>query len=76
MRRVQERVLAKGFTQDQFDRAIDEYQLLDVSLSLFFYAGCVSVSSVSFRERGCASADDDIFSGLANCSRGHEIGVH
>jgi len=34
MRRMQERVLAKGFTQDQFDRAIDEYQVLDVSLCL------------------------------------------
>jgi len=32
MRRVRERVLAKGFTDTQFEQAIDEYALLDVSL--------------------------------------------
>lgn len=32
LRRVRERVLAKGFTADQFEEAIDEYSLLDVSL--------------------------------------------
>lgn len=31
MRRLAERVLAKGFTQQQLDQAIDEYALLDVS---------------------------------------------
>lgn len=31
LRRVKERVLAKGFTADQFEEAIDEYSLLDVS---------------------------------------------
>ncbi|KAI9668145.1 MAG: Mcm2-7 hexameric complex component [Bathelium mastoideum] len=30
LRRVRERVLAKGFTVDQFEQAIDEYALLDV----------------------------------------------
>ncbi|KAE9973047.1 Mcm2-7 hexameric complex component [Venturia inaequalis] len=30
LRRVKERVLAKGFTADQFEEAIDEYSLLDV----------------------------------------------
>ncbi|KAF2499180.1 MCM-domain-containing protein [Lophium mytilinum] len=30
LRRVRERVLAKGFTDDQFEQAIDEYALLDV----------------------------------------------
>ncbi len=30
-RRVRERVLAKGFTEDQFQSAIDEYAMLDVS---------------------------------------------
>ncbi|KAF2405643.1 MCM-domain-containing protein [Trichodelitschia bisporula] len=30
LRRVRERVLAKGFTADQFDEALDEYALLDV----------------------------------------------
>jgi DNA replication licensing factor MCM7 len=32
LRRVRERVLAKGFTADQFEQAIDEYAMLDVSL--------------------------------------------
>jgi DNA replication licensing factor MCM7 len=32
LRRVKERVLAKGFTEDQFDRAVEEYESLDVSL--------------------------------------------
>jgi DNA replication licensing factor MCM7 len=31
LRRVRERVLAKGFTADQFEQAIDEYAMLDVS---------------------------------------------
>ena len=31
LRRVRERVLAKGFTADQFESAIDEYAMLDVS---------------------------------------------
>ncbi|KAL9085510.1 MAG: hypothetical protein Q9165_007555 [Trypethelium subeluteriae] len=31
LRRVRERVLAKGFTVDQFEQAVDEYALLDVS---------------------------------------------
>ncbi|KAF2743966.1 MCM-domain-containing protein [Sporormia fimetaria CBS 119925] len=30
LRRVRERVLAKGFTADQFEQAIDEYSMLDV----------------------------------------------
>jgi DNA replicative helicase MCM subunit Mcm2 (Cdc46/Mcm family) len=32
LRRVRERVLAKGFTADQFEQAIDEYAMLDVSV--------------------------------------------
>jgi DNA replication licensing factor MCM7 len=31
LRRVKERVLAKGFTADQFEETVDEYALLDVS---------------------------------------------
>jgi DNA replication licensing factor MCM7 len=34
MRRVRERIIAKGFTEDQFNQALNEYMLLDVS----FYA--------------------------------------
>lgn len=33
LRRVRERVLAKGFTADQFEEAVDEYSLLDVSFT-------------------------------------------
>jgi DNA replication licensing factor MCM7 len=32
LRRVRERVLAMGFTADQFEEAVDEYALLDVSI--------------------------------------------
>jgi DNA replication licensing factor MCM7 len=41
LRRVRERVLAKGFTEDQYDEAIDEYALLDVSFSppYFYFNG-------------------------------------
>jgi len=31
LRRVRERVLAKGFTEGQFEEAVDEYAMLDVS---------------------------------------------
>jgi DNA replication licensing factor MCM7 len=34
LRRVRERVLAKGFTQEQFDEAVLEYESLDVSVFL------------------------------------------
>jgi DNA replication licensing factor MCM7 len=34
LRRVRERVLAKGFTSNQFEECIDEYSLLDVGSSL------------------------------------------
>lgn len=40
MRRVRERVLAKGFTDGQFEQAIDEYALLDVSSLLSIVSGC------------------------------------
>ena len=33
MKKVRERILAKGFTEDQFTQAITEYQLLDVSVT-------------------------------------------
>jgi DNA replication licensing factor MCM7 len=36
MQRVRERVLAKGFTEDQFEVAIDEYSVLDVSLKILY----------------------------------------
>jgi DNA replication licensing factor MCM7 len=35
LRRVRERVLAKGFTEDQFQEAVDEYAMLDVSSAQF-----------------------------------------
>lgn len=35
LRRVRERVLAKGFTADQFEEAVDEYAMLDVRNSFF-----------------------------------------
>jgi hypothetical protein len=38
LRRVRERVLAKGFTADQFEQAIDEYSMLDVSVTYLKFA--------------------------------------
>ena len=35
IKKVRERVIAKGFTEDQFNQAIDEYALLDVSIFPF-----------------------------------------
>ena len=35
VKKVRERVIAKGFTEDQFSQAVDEYALLDVSFSSF-----------------------------------------
>ena len=35
MRKVRERVLAKGFTDEEFGRAVDEYAMLDVSCAPF-----------------------------------------
>lgn len=34
LRRVRERVLARGFTAEQFEEALEEYSMLDVSLGL------------------------------------------
>ena len=31
IKKVRERIIAKGFTEDQFNQALDEYALLDVS---------------------------------------------
>jgi len=33
IRKVRERIIAKGFTEDQFSQALDEYALLDVSFA-------------------------------------------
>ena len=34
IKKVRERIIAKGFTEDQFSQALDEYSLLDVSSSI------------------------------------------
>jgi hypothetical protein len=39
LRRVRERVLAKGFTEDQFQEAVEEYALIDVSLVKSVFCG-------------------------------------
>lgn len=36
IKKVRERVIAKGFTEDQFSQAVDEYAMLDVSVSPLF----------------------------------------
>ena len=35
LKKVRERIIAKGFTEDQFGQALDEYALLDVSSPVF-----------------------------------------
>lgn len=42
MQRVRERVIAKGFTDEQFEMAIDEYSVLDVSSLFLFLFLCIS----------------------------------
>lgn len=44
MQRVRERVLAKGFTDDQFEDAITQYSLLDVS---FWKSYCLSARALT-----------------------------
>ena len=39
IKKVRERIIAKGFTEDQFNQALDEYALLDVSLPYPSYNG-------------------------------------
>jgi DNA replication licensing factor MCM7 len=44
MRKIRERVIAKGFTDDQFQMALDEYALLDVSIRFLWFGreGCAN----------------------------------
>lgn len=66
MRKVRERVIAKGFTEDQFSQAIDEYTMLDVSPP-------TQSSLMSLHHDGQVL----MFSaGLADCRCGHEAGVY
>ncbi|TKA76160.1 hypothetical protein B0A49_03965 [Cryomyces minteri] len=55
LRRVRERVLAKGFTEDQFRDAVDEYALLDV------WQTAAEGTRLVFIEAGDADAMDDDF---------------
>lgn len=41
MRKVKERVIAKGFTEDQWIKTLDEYLELDVSISFVAYFGLI-----------------------------------
>ena len=36
IKKVRERIIAKGFTEDQFNQALEEYAMLDVSISCLF----------------------------------------
>lgn len=38
VKKVRERIIAKGFTEDQFADALDEYAMLDVSSIFFFFS--------------------------------------
>ena len=65
MARVRERVLAKGFTEDQFEMAVDEYSVLDVSILFSFSRRCWSGTNANYDHAG-----------LANCRRRHTIDLH
>ncbi|KAF2434972.1 MCM-domain-containing protein [Tothia fuscella] len=55
LRRVRERVLAKGFTEDQYEEAIDEYSLLDI------WQTAAEGTRLVFIEAGDAELSDDEF---------------
>jgi DNA replication licensing factor MCM7 len=65
LRKVRERIIAKGFTEDQFHQAIDEYAMLDVRLRV--------PPSASPRSDAAANG---AFAGVANDGRGHAAGFH
>jgi DNA replication licensing factor MCM7 len=62
MRRVRERVLAKGFTAQQLESCLDEYAELDVS------------HSFTMHQQSCNT--DNYFLDLANCRRRHTSRLH
>jgi hypothetical protein len=64
MRRVRERVLAKGFTAQQLEACLDEYAQLDVSLS------CAMMMD------SCVHFTDNHPTDLANGSRRHPPRLH
>jgi hypothetical protein len=74
LRRVRERVLAKGFTVQQLEATLEEYASIDVSFPLFssppppwLVPGGVFLSRL---------LTDNPSTDLANCRRGHAIGVY
>jgi DNA replication licensing factor MCM7 len=62
MRRVRERVLAKGFTAQQLESCLDEYAELDVSFSLMMHPPLRNT--------------DNQFLDLANCGRRYASRLH
>lgn len=73
MRKVRERVLGKGFTEDQWLNALDEYTNLDVSFPLlffsFFFTKC-PFFALEGRMTNTTTA------GLANGRQWQQAGVH
>jgi len=61
LRRVRERVLAKGFTVQQLESCLDEYAAIDVSGTILNVCLFILLTR---------SID------LANCCRGYEVGLH
>ena len=55
LKKIRERILAKGFTEDQFSEAIDEYALLDVSIpsssSLYIRTDSLCLGVANSRKR-------------------------
>lgn len=68
IRRITERVVAKGFTQDQLERVIEEYELLDVSS---FLSCCPSRSMQGLpRERNMLTLHLDLATGRERTKAG------
>ena len=63
IRKVRERIIAKGFTEDQFQQALEEYMLLDVRSRLL--SPCVNVINANMSSLG-----------LANSCEGNAVGFY
>ena len=52
IKKVRERIIAKGFTADQFNQALDEYALLDVSLLVHIYDAILLTTMLGLADSG------------------------
>jgi DNA replication licensing factor MCM7 len=67
--RVKELVTAKGFTQDQYQRTLEEYQLLDVSLPSFELSTATSLLTAPSRYGKLPTTEHDLFGSKQEIAR-------